>query len=376
MQMTRSRGTYATRHKDQRVAHNADQAEFNAILTGATPLTAGIQDDAIADSLQDYDLVDPQDVATWAETDMRVDSAVNDIGLEVERRSQILGLAYPFDLQKNCLIYRPSVTQVYEFCLAASLTPSLSAKPYNRIPAAFERLARDVLLCFLGKGAEAMRTGSPPDEFEPEQPASFRETCKLLNKLTGEWIWRSRSDLPEEPTTNECKDEGIDFVVWKKMPDGRRGHLFVIGQCACGLWDWSNKTKDLDPEIIERNWLESISVAPAVRAFATPHHIANDRYFTSIGFEAGLTLDRARIVALAEHPDHCSYIKTAMKDPYDALAKLVIYAGATVKQGTARRPRKGVGARRSQSQESASEHDPPETQLGLEIPGEPHTPDS
>lgn len=315
------RRQWEQRRSDERVASNADQAEFSAISYGSCNLEAGIADERIADAMDAYELADPRQIPDWAREDAKYDSATSAIADEVIRRKGLLGQSYPFQLTGNRVVYSRSHTLAYEFCLAVTQAPSLTAGDYKALPVAFERLARDVLLCYLGPGASGYRTGWPPDRREP-RPARFRQVVRQLHKLTGEWHWNPLPDLPSDPMPRDVKDEGLDFVVWLPMPDRRVGQLFMVGQCACGD-DWVMKFHDLDIRKLCR-WVRPLSRAWPVRVFATPHHIPNEAYLGDVNEAAGLTLDRARIALLAEMTGNRDFVIAQAREPYEDLIRLVI----------------------------------------------------
>lgn len=309
------------RRSDERVASNADQAEFSAVSYGSCNLEAGTADERIADAMDAYELADPRQVPGWAREDAKYDSATSAIAEEVIRRRGLLGQSYPFCLVGNRIDYRPSCTLAYEFCLAASQAPGQSEGELKRLPPAFERLVRDVVICYLGRGSQGYRTGWPPDGLEP-RPKRFRQVIEQLHKFTSEWHWDPRTGFPPDPAPRDVKDEGLDFVVWRPMPDRRVGQLFMVGQCACGD-DWETKFHDLDIDKLSR-WIRPLSRATPVRVFATPRHIPNDVHFGEVNQLAGLTLDRARIVLLAEMPDNRGFIVEQARDSYKDLIRLVI----------------------------------------------------
>ncbi len=323
------------RGADQRVAANADQVEFAAISYGSCPFEAGIGDDRIADAMDSYEMPDPREVPAWAKYDATLDSATTHIADEIERRVMILGRSYPFRSAGSRIDYRPSRTLAYEFCLAASRAPSLSEGELKRIPIAFERLVRDIAICYLGRGAKGYRTGWPPDPHEC-RPARFREVIGRLHVLTGEWQWNPQPDKPQDPS--DVKDEGLDFVVWQPMPDRRVGQLFMIGQCACGD-NWEMKFSELNKVRLER-WIRPLPRPFPVRVFATPRHIPNEAHLGEVNELAGLTLDRARIALLAEMPDNRDFILNQARDAYEDLIRLVIHDFRVRK-----RPRSRAGRR-------------------------------
>ena|GEM_PF-790399 len=343
---------WETRKPHHRASGGADQVEFSAISHGSSNLEAGLKDDRIADALDDLEVVDPLDVPDWAEADSQYDTATGSIGDEIQRRLGILGSSYPFQVRGNTIAYKQSRTLAYEFCLAVSQSPSLSQGEFKRLPQAFERLSRDVIRCYIGRGSEGYRTGWPKDKFEP-RPTRFRDVVNELHKRTGEWHWCPGPRLPPNPGHQHLKDAGIDFVVWKPMPDGRKGQLFLLGQCACGD-DWTEKFYDIDLNKLKENWIRPLSAATPLRVFATPRHLPNDTEFAEINASAGLTIDRARIAVLAEHRDNRRFVTEQMKDPYAELIKLVIPDFEVCSRARAPRRQTAAGARRSRSRGSGA----------------------
>jgi hypothetical protein len=312
---------WETRRKDDRVATNADQTEYVALSYGASNLDSGTFDDRIAESLDDYEVADPQRVEGWAARDITIENAASDIGLEIRRRQQLLKDSYPFAIDGGRLRYVPSKSLVYEFCLAVSQAPSLTTGDYARLPVAFERLVRDLMICFLGPGTAALRTGWPADEHE-DRPTRFRLVIEKLNNMTGEWVWCPDHNRPADPNHVHVKDEGLDVVVWKEVADARAGKLFLLGQCACGN-DYPVKFCEIDPQFTRLGqWIKPISYAWPLRFFSTPRHIPNDAYFEQVNREAGFTLDRARITLLAEQ--HCDYVRQSAKIGYEELIRIVV----------------------------------------------------
>ena len=345
--------TWESRRQDERTANNADQAEFAAVQRGSCNLEAGTFDERVAGVLDDYEVEDPliqspRGQWNWARDDMALDNAASDIGVEVRRRQQVLGALYPFGTKGNRLVYKPSWTLVYEFCLAVSQAPSLSEGPLARLPVAFERLARDVLVIFLGPGAQGIRTGWPADEHEP-RPPRFKEVISGLNKMTGEWIWSPDLGMPDDPDHKIVKDEGLDVVVWKEVHDDRPGRVFLLGQCACGN-DYATKFDDID-EGLKRlsKWIRPLSCVTPVRVFTTPRHIPNDLDFADVNKRAGFALDRTRITLLAESEAGREYVPKQAKVPYADLIASVINGFQAAPQGRGRRPRRAGAARRSRS---------------------------
>ena len=115
-----------------------------------------------------------------------------------------------------------------------------------------------------------------------------------MHEETGEWVWDPEDVLDPK----DVRDGGCDFVVWLEPSDRRKiGHLFVLGQCACGN-DWQDKLDDLKITKIGK-WFHPLSTVPPVRSFATPRHVVDDMLREG-SREAGLFFDRARLALVAE----------------------------------------------------------------------------
>ena len=345
-----AKADWESRMTDQRTAKNADQTEFLAVKFGSSALDEGVRDDLTAETLRELDDFGPLNetyVASWAVTDSKVDDAVGSLADEIERRASLMGDAYPFVKDGNTLTYRRSCSLAYEMCLAICNAPSIVEKPYNALPPAFERLCRDVVTCFLGGGATSLRTGWPIDG-EPERTAKFKSVVDKIHAATQEWVWRPGPGMPADPSHKDVKDLGIDFAVWKLLPDKRKGVLFLLGQCACGD-DWTDKFSDLDITAIEADWFGYFSVATPMRLFCVPRHIPNATYFDEVNRKAGLTLDRARIVMIAEVEANRAAISAGSPTPFADLVKLVVDGFEAAPPAPARQPRTAAAAPRSRS---------------------------
>ena len=97
----------------------------------------------------------------WFDRDTVVEGLASKLTSEIERRSALLGASYPFVRDKNRLTYKPSKSGVYEFCLAVTVSPSLTTGELSKLPMAFEFLTRDTLSIFAGRPSISYRTGAP-----------------------------------------------------------------------------------------------------------------------------------------------------------------------------------------------------------------------
>ena len=278
------------RHRSQQLSSDADQVELGALRSGHVVIDSGAEDDLVAGVLDDLaaDSMSPTDAEDWERNDLIRDDSVGPIHEVLAMRSDLLGTAYPFDLDQSTLIYaKDRHSPVYEFLLSAS-SSKLVGDPYAELPRTFERVATRLVTAYFGANAKGIHMGSPRDG-----KTSFKAAAKQLHSRTGEWHWGPEESL--DPA--DVKDEGCDFVVWLHPSDGRKiGQLFVLGQCACGN-NWQDKYADLNIKRVER-WFNPLSTVEPVRAFATPQHVDDD-LLREASREAGLLFDRARLVLIA-----------------------------------------------------------------------------
>jgi hypothetical protein len=291
--VARGSDPYTARHRQQRVAADADQAEFSALVGGGlTNVEAGVYDDRLSGALEDEALDREEHQPGWQSRDLEYDDLVGRIAEEVQRRANIMGKAYPFVISDGRLEYTGTRTGFYEFCLAICSATNITEGDFVQLPRFFERVVALLVRGYLGTDSEALHTGSPRDK---SIGTRFFDFMRTLRERSGEWVWDPEDGLPREPSTTG--DEGVDFVVWKKTLDGRPGQIFLLGQCACGN-DWSTKFNDLDLEKLYK-WVRPRLYPEPVRLFATPYHLV-DGHLTEAQRLAGLVLDRTRLSILAE----------------------------------------------------------------------------
>lgn len=309
---------YEDRYRAQSVSTNADQTEWDAIRRSSVVIDAGVRDETISGALDDIDVGavgdDGPGYEPWAEADLRMDGEVGGIREELERRSGLLEGAYPFRLDGERLIYSQSASGFYEFCLAICQAQTITRSPFTRLPRGFERLSAKIVESYMGVDAESVHVGWPRDG---EVGRRFKTAMKHLERAPYEWIWSPEEGKPEDPPTKYAKDEGVDFVVMKKLLDERAGRLYVLGQCACGD-DWSTKWSELSWDRL-RKWFRTITLVPFVRAFATPHLLV-DEILREATSQAGLVFDRARLTKIVElhlNPDQITEVAAHVRPMSD-----------------------------------------------------------
>lgn len=304
---------YTSRHRDQISATNADQAEFSAMKLGLAVVDAGVMDERISGEMDDLDFGIAGDLddgaKRWHRDDLAMDGLSGAARDEIVRRGVLLGDNYPFELDGSSLLYRRSKSGFYEYCLSISMAPSITKGRYVRLPRSFERFAAFIIQKHLGTRWKSFHIGAPRNKKNGKQ---FRDALKLLSAQSSsgvDWVVNPAPGFPDDPGISG--DGGMDFVVWSPSSDGRPGQLFVVGQCACGN-DWPEKYQDLRMTRLEI-WMKPVTIVPLVRCFTTPF-LMSEGNFLNAHYEAGWTLDRARLTYMAEEavsdPDFSRHIPT------------------------------------------------------------------
>ncbi|MGH9427219.1 MAG: hypothetical protein ACRD2L_13055 [Terriglobia bacterium] len=292
---------WLNRNSDFAASLDADETEFAALRFGSVNIEEGLRDEKRVGAIADNsDLSKPRWIALATETE----EATGKIAEELRRRSGLLGPTYPFTVSGNTLRYAASRSGVYEFCLAATVTESLTKKPFNKLPVAFERLCREISLLLFGSRSVSVRTGWPRDKNDG-LPLKAKALFGKIEAMTGEWTWNPEPDLPTDPSPKYFKELGLDLLTWIPMPDGRVGHAFILGQCTCGKTDWFEKRKEPDIALLRRWFRPLMAVQQPLKCLFVPFHISNIGALRDVT-TAGVTLDRARICLLAEDHLHAS----------------------------------------------------------------------
>lgn len=309
-----ARDVHTDRNFHQRIISNADQTELDAIRLGSVVVESGIHDDKIADALDDYETGLAQ-LSTWQSRDLKVDTAAGDVSNVLSERVAMLKGAYPFDMNNGRLVYRPGKSKFYEFCLLTTLAKDITTGKFTSLPRSFERISAVLIRTYLGKHAKSIHVGAPR---ERAVGRTFQQAMATVSDQTGEWIWSPEEGMPT--ATSVGGDEGVDFIVWTDALDERNGHLFVLGQCACGK-DWPDKFNDLDVARLHK-WMRPLSHVAPVRSFATPYQMSVGMLRDAQRL-AGLVFDRGRLVLLAY--DGLSDVEyKAWEDKLPELCELVL----------------------------------------------------
>jgi hypothetical protein len=169
----------------------------------------------------------------------------------------------------------------YLFCLVLSLYGVPAA--HRAAPKLLERMCGEALRRYLS--GRKIIFGWP---LLPELPAAIGERVKYVADELGERY--------VESPAGRYKDRGVDVIAWSPFTEPRSNKIVILAQCAAG-GNWRSKTRELPLE----SWKEYIHWAgPVSTAFGLPCVVPDDLWH-DVSKEAGLVLDRIRLLNLLPH---------------------------------------------------------------------------
>jgi hypothetical protein len=204
----------------------------------------------------------------------------------IDKRSDILGSSYPFQVDESFIVTRKSV-QDSVYLQLLFLTPGsgiASASSVWNLEIAsklFEDITENSLHNFFGLNTHAVNFGFPSRN---GRPAEFASAIEWLSKKTN-----IRLGSAYRPPRK--KDGGVDLFVWKSFGDRRPGIPVMLVQCTIKD-DFINKIGDIDIRLWS-SWLSS-DIEPLV-ALAVPGMVTKDDVWSEITTR-GILLDRTRLV--------------------------------------------------------------------------------
>jgi hypothetical protein len=245
-------------------------------------------------------------------------SATDAVFEELARRSEILGLYYPFTLESRGQSWRlahiaqtesdvSTARAFYIFCLLTSAVRDRrihgAAIPHleTAMPSHFQLIATEAAAEVVG--GIAISFGWPRPEGTAFQPAlkNVSQRLRLGTPLDTVPLW----------STGREKDSGIDVIAWREFTDGRPGKLILLGQVASGN-NWTGKSVKSDtPRFL--SWFSQRPTEHYIPAIFIPfpqHHDCTGRRdadFEAVAREEawlreqefGLVIDRLRVVESA-----------------------------------------------------------------------------
>lgn len=290
---------YELRTQEPIATADADQVELSAMKGKWSVIDDAATDEIMSGFLDDE--AEGEVIAfgeggrhDWQARDLAQEELVGQAAVEINRRSKMLGKAYPFRIDGNKISYVGSKSGMYEFCLSTTMAPNITSKPHVAFPRAFERAVTGLVKEYFGGRSKAWHTGWP------RTPKSrFKAIMQRLHNGSGEWHWAPEQGLGDDPGYKIIKDETVDFVIQVNRLDSRAGNLYVLGQCACGD-DWNTKLDEPNLDQIAK-WFNPAWIIPPLRAFTTPFVLGDETLRETSRRGKMIVFDRIRLAAIAEN---------------------------------------------------------------------------
>lgn len=242
------------------------------------------------------------------EDDINAD-ALDDVMIEIDRRSKSCVGGYPFalDLKGTVLRHDPTDSSeraaVYRYLLLSTRLNMTADKVQANIDGTglLEEISATVLRCYLGYDrAQSVVFGTAIG-------GTFRTKVDALCGALGEGGGFEALD----PGPVNANDDRLDSVAWIPFSDMRGGKLIIFCQCKTGS-SWKEHTTQLQPDAFIKRWMKhrTFLVVP-VRAFCVSESTCPTHWGGLVSY-AGLLFDRLRLVDFLDRiePDLLERIRT------------------------------------------------------------------
>ena len=214
-----------------------------------------------------HDYADPQHLDNNQD-----DVFLEKILLELRKRMELLGDAYPFqlDANENSLEMKQELSEgcyVYLFCLFLSNANKSEVFDLAEMRYELTNEARDLFQA-CATWAAAGLIGGCASAFGFPRP----DGSGFLTALRGTYRDVGEGSIREElkPGVSEFpKDEGIDVVAWLPRRDGAPGTVYVLGQVATGD-NWKHKSVVGDIRPFHENWFDDLPPSTPLAAMIIP----------------------------------------------------------------------------------------------------------
>lgn len=225
----------------------------------------------------------------------RVAIELDDVYLELERRSDACNGGYPFALKSGSILVHTSENHAancdtYRFLLLATRLNMQTQSIHANLNATniMEELGSAVIRNYLGGNR------SRAIVFGTSAGGSFRENVDALCKELGEGGGFKQTDTGRV----YARDAKLDCVSWIPFSDRNPGKLVVFTQCKTGT-SWRSTLSQLQPDAFLKTWtVDRAFCFDPIRAFCIAEAIGQSRW-TETATQAGLFFDRCRLVDFA-----------------------------------------------------------------------------
>jgi hypothetical protein len=235
--------------------------------------------------------------------------ALDDVMVEIDRRSKSCVEGYPFSLDLMGSVLRHDSSDdseravVYRYLLLSTRLNMTADKMQANIDGTglLEEISAAVLRCYLGNDRAISLV------FGTAIGGAFRDKINGLCNALGEGGCFEALD----PGPVNANDDRLDSVAWIPFTDNRQGKLIIFCQCKTGT-NWKEHTTQLQPDAFINRWMKhrTFLVEP-IRAFCVSEATCPTNWRGLVRY-AGLFFDRLRVVDFLGHiePDLLTRLRT------------------------------------------------------------------
>jgi hypothetical protein len=239
------------------------------------------------------------------EEDENIDS-VDDTFLELEKRANICGIAYPFRLRLGEVLEHNELDEnnkpavIYRYLLLCTRLNMSDNRRHADFDGAllFEELSAEVMRAYLGfDRAKAMVFGT---SVGGGFAGKVGELCTTLNE--------GGAYAPVDASGAAANDGKLDALAWIPFTDLNPGKLILFGQSKTGT-SWSEQLTQSRPKDFAKKWFSKrhFLVEP-VRTLCVAESVDPDRW-ESHCIDGGLLFDRCRLVEYSGRIDAALFDK-------------------------------------------------------------------
>jgi hypothetical protein len=222
------------------------------------------------------------------------ESLLGNVFLEIDRRQQATGRAYPFTRADTSIEISTGAKKfaAYFFCLALSY---YGWKPRRNAPCnpwlLFEAISGHCAASFVN--GDVVIFGTSARSGRQAKNVFATKVKELASKLgEGEGFRKQR--------TFSTKDSKVDLVAWRGFPDKRASQMILFGQCAGGENWRGDKLSSLNPDAFWDQWMKKGKVSALFESVFIPHRLFEDDEWELRARRARLLFDRCRVVHCAD----------------------------------------------------------------------------
>lgn len=227
--------------------------------------------------------------------------SVDNVFLELEKRSEICGDAYPFEMKLGQSLEHRAIDQnnkpaiIYRYLLLCTRLNMLTNRRHAELDGSllFEELSAAIMREYLGLDrAKAMVFGTSVVGGFAEK---VKELCDTMNE--------GGTYKAVDAAGAAANDGKLDALAWIAFSDTNPGKLILFGQSKTGT-SWQNQITQSRPIDFAKKWFSSGSFwVDPVRTLCVAESVDPDLW-PSLCIDGGLLMDRCRVVEMSHRVEN------------------------------------------------------------------------